>query len=75
MLTVSEETRMRQSVSQKKRFQRPEERKKLEKAMELSLRVMSLQERAQLMHEAFLKKYGNFLGACQDGDACSQKKT
>jgi hypothetical protein len=47
------------SKSQKLRFQRPEELKKLEKAR--SLQVIDLQKRAQIMHEAFLKKYGSFL--------------
>lgn len=60
LIQVSVETRRKESESQKRRFQRPEERKKLEKARQLSFQVLDLKERAKLMHEAFLSKYGSF---------------
>jgi len=74
VLTVSEETRKRQSESQKKRFQRPEEQKKLEKARELSFQTIDFQERARLMHEAFLAKHGSFLELAKMGLKAPRRK-
>lgn len=59
-LQMSDEARRHMSEGQRKRFQRPEEQKKLEKARELSYNVIDFDERVSVMHEAFLAKYGSF---------------
>ncbi len=66
-ITVSEETKKRCREAQRKRFQRPEELKKLEEARRLSFKVIDLQERAKLMHGAFLEKYGSFVELAKMG--------
>src|SRR5438132_13211204 len=57
----SDESRRHWNEGQRRRFKRPEERKKLEKARELSYRALSQQARAKLMHKAFLAKYGSYI--------------
>jgi G:T-mismatch repair DNA endonuclease (very short patch repair protein) len=69
---LSEESRERMSRSQKLRFQRPEELKKLERAR--SLQVIDFQKRAEIMHEAFLKKYGSFLELAKMGMKAAKRK-
>jgi hypothetical protein len=53
-------------------FNDPEELKKLEKAR--SLQVIDFQKRAQVMHEAFLKKYGSFLELAKMGMKAPKRK-
>jgi G:T-mismatch repair DNA endonuclease (very short patch repair protein) len=60
------------SKSQRLRFQRPEELKKLERAR--SLQVIDFQKRAQIMHEAFLRKYGSFLELAKMGMKAPKRK-
>ncbi|MGH9919972.1 MAG: hypothetical protein ACRD6W_14045 [Nitrososphaerales archaeon] len=69
---VSDETRKRISEAQRRRFQRPEKLKKLEKAR--SLQVIDFQKRAEVMHEAFLKKYGSFLELAKMGMKAPKRK-
>ncbi len=73
-ITISEETRRRCSESQRRRFQRPEELKKLERARLLSYEVLDLQKRAQKMREAFLMKYGSFLELAKMGMKAPKRK-
>ena len=74
LVKTGEQTRRRQSISQKKRFQRPEEQKKLDRARELSYQAVSLEKRAQMMQEAFLKKYGSFLELAKMGLKAPRRK-
>jgi hypothetical protein len=60
------------SESQKRRFQRPEELKKLEKAG--ASQVVDFQQRAEVMQAAFLKKYGLLPRTCEDGDEGSKEE-
>ena len=62
------------SEGQKKRFQRPEELKKLEGARKLSNEVLSPQGRAKLMREAFLAKYGSFVELTKMGLRAPKRK-
>ncbi len=71
-VSVSDEARRRMSKSQRLRFQRPEELKKLERAR--SLQVIDFQKRAQIMHEGFLKKYGSFLELAKMGMKAPKRK-
>jgi len=71
-VTLSDESRKRMSKSQKLRFQRPEELKKLERAR--SLQVIDFQKRAQVMHDAFLRKYGSFLELAKMGMKAPKRK-
>jgi len=71
---ISEETRKRMSESQKRRFQRPEELKKLEKARASASQVVDFQERAKVMRAAFLKKYGSFLELAKMGMRAPKRK-
>lgn len=73
-ITISEETRKHCSESQRRRFQRPEELKKLEMARLLSYESVDLQERAQRMREAFLEKYGSFLELARMGMKAPKRK-
>jgi len=57
-MKFTDESRKHWSEGQRRRFQRPEELKKLEYAR--SLQVIDFQKRAQIMHEAFLAKYGSY---------------
>ena len=72
MIKLSDKTRKRMSVSQKLRFQRPEELKKLERAR--SLQVIDYQARAELMHKAFLQKYGSFSELAKMGMRAPKRK-
>jgi hypothetical protein len=72
VITTSDETRRHCSEAQRKRFQRPEELRKLERAR--SLQVIDFQERARMMHEAFLKKYGSFLELAKMGMKAPKRK-
>ncbi len=74
LVLVSEKTRRKQSESQKKRFQRPEEQRKLERARQLSFQAVDLQERARHMHEAFLAKYGSFTELAKMGLRAPKRK-
>ncbi len=74
VITVSEETKKRCGEAQRKRFQRPEELKKLEKARSLSFQVVDFQERAKLMHRAFLEKYGSFVELAKMGLRTPKRK-
>jgi len=69
---LSDESRKRMSESQKRRFMRPEELKKLEKAR--ASQVVDFQERAKVMHTAFLKKYGSFLELAKMGMKAPKRK-
>lgn len=71
-IIISNETRRRCSVSQKRRFQRPDELKKLERAK--SYQVIDFQKRAQVMREAFLMKYGSFLELAKMGMKAPKRK-
>jgi hypothetical protein len=73
-MVVSKETRKRQSESQRKRFQRPEEVKKLEAARQLSFQVIDFQERARTMQKAFLAKYGSFMELARMGNSSPNRK-
>jgi len=69
---ISVETRKRMSEAQRLRFQRPEELKKLEYAR--SLQDIDFEKRAEMMHEAFLKKYGSFLELAKMGMRVPKRK-
>ena len=71
-MSISDEARKRMSKSQRLRFRRPEELKKLERAR--SLQVIDFQKRAQIMREAFLKKYGSFLELAKMGMKAPKRK-
>ncbi len=71
-IAISDESRKRISEAQRRRFQRPEELKKLEKAR--SLQAIDFQKRAELMHDAFLKKYGSFLELAKMGMKAPKRK-
>jgi hypothetical protein len=70
---ISDEDRKRMSQSQKVRFQRPEKLKKLERAR--SLQIIDFEKRAQIMQNAFLKKYGSFLELAKMGMKAPKEKT
>jgi hypothetical protein len=72
VVTLSDESRKRMSASQKLRFQRPEELKKLKRAR--SLVVIDSQKRAEVLREAFLKKYGSFLELAKMGMRAPKRK-
>jgi len=72
MITISDEARQKMSEGQKRRFQRPEELKKLARAR--SLQVIDYKERAKLMNRAFLKKYGSFLELTKMGLKATRRK-
>ena len=72
VVTLSDESRKRMSESQKLRFQRPEELKKLEQAR--SLQSIDFQKRAQIMREAFLRKYGSLLELAKMGMKAPKRK-
>jgi hypothetical protein len=72
LVILTDESRKRMSESQKLRFQRPEELKKLERAR--SLQVVDFQKQAQVMHEAFLRKYGSFLELAKMGMKAPKRK-
>ncbi len=69
---ISAETRKRMSEAQRLRFKRPEELKKLEYAR--SLQDIDFEKRAEMMHEAFLKKYGSFLELAKMGMRAPKRK-
>jgi hypothetical protein len=73
-LTTSEETRKSCSEGQRRRLQRPEEQKKLEEARRRSFLVIDFQERAKVMHEAFLAKYGSFVELAKMGLKAPKRK-
>ncbi len=58
-MRFTDASRKHWSEGQRRRFQRPEERMKLEKAREL-FRALSQEARAKLMNKAFLAKYGSY---------------
>jgi hypothetical protein len=60
-MKFTDESRKHWSEGQRRRFQRPEERRKLEKARELSFRALSQEARAKLMRKAFLAIYGSYI--------------
>lgn len=74
LIEVSDETRRKESRSLRKRFQKPEEQRKLERARQLSFRVIGLQERAKMMHEAFLARYGSFVELAKMGLRAPRRK-
>lgn len=69
---INDETRRKMSEGQRRRFERPEELKKLERAR--SLQVVDYNKRADLMHAAFLKKYGSFLELARMGMRAPKRK-
>lgn len=73
-ITINEESRKRRSDSQKRRFQRPEELKKLEKARLRSFEVVDFKERARQMREAFIGKHGSLLELAKMGLKAPKRK-
>lgn len=73
-LTTTAEARKHCSEGQRRRFQRPEEIKKLEAARELSFKAIDFGERAKLMHAAFLQEYGSFLELAKMGLRAPRRK-
>ena len=71
-IILSDESRKRIRESQRIRFQRPEELKKLARAR--SLVVIDFQQRAEVMREAFLKKYGSYLELAKMGMKAPKRK-
>jgi G:T-mismatch repair DNA endonuclease (very short patch repair protein) len=72
MINVSNDARKKMSEAQKRRFQRPEELKKLARAR--SLQTIDYKERVKLMNRAFLKKYGSFLELTKMGLRAPKRK-
>jgi hypothetical protein len=73
-IKISDESRRHLSEAQRKRFQRPEEQRKLERARLLSRNAVDPIERAKKMREAFIKKYGSLLELARMGMRAPKRK-